>query len=33
LMAESPSAVPLSFLMDALVVVLALSFALLVRRS
>jgi DHA1 family bicyclomycin/chloramphenicol resistance-like MFS transporter len=32
LMAESPSAVPLSLLMDALVVVLAISFALLVRR-
>jgi DHA1 family bicyclomycin/chloramphenicol resistance-like MFS transporter len=33
LMAESPSAVPLSLLMDALVVLLAISFALLVRRS
>jgi MFS transporter, DHA1 family, multidrug resistance protein len=33
LMAESPSAVPLSLLMDALVMVLAISFALLVRRG
>jgi DHA1 family bicyclomycin/chloramphenicol resistance-like MFS transporter len=33
LMAVSPSALPLSFLMDALVVALALSFALLVRRG
>ena len=33
LMAESPSAVPLSLLMDALVVVLAIGFALLVRRG
>ena len=33
LMADSPSAVPLSLLMDALVVLLAISFALLVRRG
>ena len=32
LMADSPSAVPMSILMDALAVALALSFAMLVRR-